>query len=405
MAVNESENIRDIITLITIKEPILGLYLRRTWIYYNDEIEDVAYTDGLRIFLGKQFFRKSEHEKISILGHEAIHIILKHCERGLALAKKGVPQIISNIAGDVKANQTLREAGFKIPEGAVTMEMVNEWLRGKAEVTSDMSMEEIAELLLKKLMEKAEAYNVIMDLKGGKEEKRGRVLNSGDEDEEKIEDESEKAAKAERKAVEIIVANTSAGRKPAWATIVLDEILKPKLNWKRLLRRALSKGIGKKVKRTWTRPSRKYSLFPGKELLKSSDIIVLMDTSGSIDIDTLKQFMGEVYAIAHESSNIYVLMFDATVYEPIRIDRPSDIKKIKITGRGGTMINDALKLLSRRYDNAEEIVILSDWDIADLDEDEVEEKLRRYANRIIAVTTLLKPPEYIKNTVRLEVKR
>jgi predicted metal-dependent peptidase len=130
-----------------------------------------------------------------------------------------------------------------------------------------------------------------------------------------------------------------------------------------------------------------------------------MDTSGSIDIDTLQQFMGEVYAIAHESSNIYVLMFDATVYEPIRIDRPSDIKKIKITGRGGTMINDALKLLAKRFDNAEEIVILSDWDIADLDEDEVEEKLRRYANRIIAVTTLLKPPEYIKNTVRLEVKR
>ncbi|MEM1759674.1 MAG: VWA-like domain-containing protein, partial [Thermofilaceae archaeon] len=115
-----------------------------------------------------------------------------------------------------------------------------------------------------------------------------------------------------------------------------------------------------------------------------------------------KQFVGEVYGILREKSEVVVVPWDATVYEPTKLERPSDINKIKLKGGGGTLILPALELVDRNYSNADNVVILSDWHIDDLFDERVERLLRKYRNRIVAVTTSRQPPSYLRS-IKIDV--
>ena len=230
----------------------------------------------------------------------------------------------------------------------------------------------------------------------------GEVLNEGDERDENISNDEEIVKQVERKLTDALTTIKLVGNLPAWAEILVNEVLKPKVDWRRLIRSLLTKGLGKKVKRTWTRPSRKYPLFPGKETLKTNHIVALIDTSGSIGEKELKQFLGEVYGIVREHAEVIVIPWDARAYDPIPIKRPSDIKNIKLRGGGGTKIRPALKLLNSKYSNADMVVILSDWCIGDLNEPKTVELLKKYAGKIVAVTTYAEPPKYLPVRAKIE---
>jgi len=190
-----------------------------------------------------------------------------------------------------------------------------------------------------------------------------------------------------------------AGTLPAGWERLISELLKPEVDWKRLLMTVLTKGLGKKVKRTWSRPSRKLpDLYPGKETLKQNKVVVLIDTSGSIGEKELQKFVGEVYGIAKESSEVIVIPWDAEAYQPIVIKRYSDVKKIKtLQGGGGTCIKPALELVDKQYRNADMIIVFSDWEISDLYDTAVQQLLRKYAPRILAFTTYRQPPSFLRS--------
>jgi len=53
--------------------------------------------------------------------------------------------------------------------------------------------------------------------------------------------------------------------------------------------------------------------------------------------------------------------------------------------------------VDKAYRDADKIVIFSDWWISDLDEEETEKLLKKYAHKIVAFTTDKKPPEYLES--------
>jgi len=442
------EEVKSLITTLIVNEPFIGLLLKRTWIYESREVNAPAWTDGLRVFINPELFSKfDDREKPYILAHEVMHIIQKHVPRTKQLIKKyPMSPTTYNVVSDAKVNQYLHECrDIKKPNGVIEPLMLRD-------VVSDpygMSFEEIIEELWKKAKKvsikpqwgdvsealesgeggeeegedgedeedegdggkarKDEEKEGGKSGKGGEERKggngrgrgktdsEGRVLNEGDEEDRGARSDDEIERRAEKKVVEVAVSIKSIGKLPAWAERLVNEILKPKVDWRRLIRSALTKGLGKKVKRTWTRPSRKYPAFPGKETLKMQKVVCLIDTSGSIGEKELKQFISEVYGIAKEVAEVIVIPWDARAYDPIIIKRNSDISKIVLKGGGGTMIMDALELVDRRYSDANIIVILSDWLIGDLSTDDVQRLLRKYSNRIVAVTTADQPPKYLKS--------
>jgi len=401
--------IKNIIAALVHREPLIGIFLKRTWIYESSEYPMPSWTDGLRIYVNPPVFLNfPKPERASILAHEVLHIFELHVPRSKAL---GVPKAIANIAADAKVNQHLSESNMQIPRNAVTLRTVSSMTGVDESELAKMSFEEIARLLAKNVCRQGGAgtcdsgnCSSSSSCAGGngadlvEASSRGNVLNEGDAGDENASSD-EVASRAAKKAVETYTIAKTAGTVPGWAERIVDEILKPKVDWRRLLRAALEKGLGKKVRRSWMKPSRKGEPFPGKELLNMSTVAVAVDTSGSIGIAELRRFISEVYGICRESARVVVIPWDATAYDPIVISRAGDVGKVKLRGGGGTCFYPVVRVLEKM--SYSQLVILSDWEIADLDSAEVIGYLKKNAGRIIAVTTYRTPPVFLR-TVRID---
>jgi predicted metal-dependent peptidase len=386
--------------------------LKRTWILSSDKVE-TAMTDGIRIYVNPAFFEKlNPEERKAILLHELMHIVQLHPTRSKKYLDKGVPHIIVNVVADAKANQYIEKYVSKLKTITPIMPRTIEEAFGVKDVEKK-SFEEIMDEVLKRLPKckcngigEGGGPKIPMDIQPEGASNEGEPLNEGDRGDENKSDPEEVEKAVKRKLLESAMAAKQIGKLPAELERLVEEIAKPKVHWKRLIRSTLSKGLGKSVKRTWSRPSRKIpNSYPGKETLKLGKVVVLVDTSGSIGEKELKQFVGEVYAIAKEVAKVIVIPWDAQAYSPIVMRSHRDIEKVKVglKGGGGTVIRPALELVDKEYSDAQQIVILSDWYIGDLDDAETQRLLKKYADRIVAVTTARESPSYLPVRVKVDL--
>jgi predicted metal-dependent peptidase len=396
-----------------------------------------------------------------VLLHELMHIVLKHSIRQkyyMERYRKFIPPVLMNIVADAKVNQYVMELplfqslGSEL-SGAITPELLE--LTFGIQNVKQKSFEEILDELAKNIkvvyircscegdltspFPEPDEGDIVIEVeeedgkknrknikppkvrdvfregkeneengKRGEKEKEGgegkdRVpVNEGDNEDKDAEgkDEDELEKRWREKLSEILISAKVAGILPAGWERLINELIKPEIDWRRLLITTLTKGIGSNVKRTWSRPSRKLPfVYPGKETLKLSKVIVLVDTSGSIGEKELKKFVSEVYGILKENAEVVVIPWDATAYEPIYLKSQRDIDKLKtgLRGGGGTRILPALEMVDKKFGDADMVVIFSDWEIHDIDNKDVQELLRRYSRRILAFTTYRDPPKYLRS--------
>jgi predicted metal-dependent peptidase len=462
---------------IIVKNPFLGMLLRKTWIYVED-CKDTAYTNGLSIVLCYDWFSKIGKEptwgarnQAFVLLHELIHIVLEHSIRQREYVeryKKFVPPALMNIVADAKVNQYVMELPLFKNLGREMEPITPEWLEQTFNIQNvkEKSFEEILDELTKKMKivvircscegdfpspvpapdgegegpivisiegeggkrdrknikppsvrdvfredkENKESEGKGNDKKseeeqgkeGGKEGKERVPVNEGDKEDKDAEGKGEDELKKRwrEKLSDTLISAKMAGMLPAGWERLINELLKPEVDWRRLLLLTLTKGIGSKVKRTWSRPSRKLPfVYPGKETLKLNKVLVLIDTSGSIGGKELKRFVSEVYGILKENAEVVVIPWDATAYDPIVLKSQRDVEKLKagLRGGGGTCILPALKVVDSKFSNSDMVVIFSDWEIFDINDREVQSLLKKYASRILAFTTYKQPPEFLRS--------
>jgi predicted metal-dependent peptidase len=408
------EKVKNIITSLMISDPFLGILLKRTWIYSTKDENSIAYTDGISIFLNESRFSKlTPEEQTFVLVHELMHIILKHTIRGKKYSSNPLLHYIANIVADAKANQYIHKyaRNVKSIKYVTTHHLYKLFDVKKAD---EKSFEEIMHEILKEInrVEAPANIRIMNDLQPNKQHDNGRgdVINEGDKDENidksSSSSDEEIERRVQRKTLEtaIIVKEfyKSSGTTSNDLNRLITEILKSKVDWRRVIRSALTDNV-KHVRRTWMRPSRKHEKYPGKKLYGMSNIVVLIDTSGSIDEKTLNQFVSELYAIVRNVAKVIVITWDAKVHDVFTIRRYTDIRSVKIHGGGGTVIYPALKLVDEKYSRADMITILSDWEIYDIDDRNVESLLKKHANKIIAVTTYRDPPSYLPTRIKIEL--
>jgi len=459
MGLNNIERIRqdvqNAIALVMTKNPFLGILLKKTWIYVED-CDSTAYTDGLKIVLCYDWFTRIGRDRewgpgprsqVFVLLHELMHIVLKHSIRQkdyIERYRKFIPPILMNVVADAKVNQYVLELPmFKLELSKEIKPITPEWVEEKLGIqrVKEKSLEEILDELARefeiqvsgdtevenppispegpvvivKPKKPSKGRNIqlptpIDDTFGSKGEKEGKegkkgnraTVNEGDEEDREAEGkgQNEVEKRWSEKISETLISAKMAGILPAGWERLIDELLKPEVDWRRLLTALLKRGIGSKVRRTWSRPSRKLpDLYPGRETLKLSKVVVLMDTSGSIGEQELRRFVSEVYGIVKERADVVVIPWDAQAYDPIVLRSARDISKLKVglKGGGGTCILPALKMVNSKFRDSAMIVIFSDWEIADIDEPETQQLLRKYANRVLAFTTYRQPPEFLRS--------
>ena len=131
------------------------------------------------------------------------------------------------------------------------------------------------------------------------------------------------------------------GKTPAGFERCFQELHKPQVNWRTLLRKTISSFLPYDY--TYKRPNRKYSchdIYMPSIYGESIRVICSIDTSGSISQGDLESYLSEMIGIAKSFSNVefHVLTHDTQVHDdlPIYNGHVNKIKQLKIHGGGGT---------------------------------------------------------------------
>jgi predicted metal-dependent peptidase len=109
------------------------------------------------------------------------------------------------------------------------------------------------------------------------------------------------------------------GNCPAHAIRLCEEITSPKVDWRQELRRFVSTVAHEKY--NWTQPNRRYAwkgiFMPSRRSRDVGEIVLAIDTSGSVCDKSLKQFAAELVGILEDnpSAKIQVLYCDTKAYD------------------------------------------------------------------------------------------
>lgn len=131
----------------------------------------------------------------------------------------------------------------------------------------------------------------------------------------------------------------SCGHEPADLERHLRENRQSKQDWRALLRAFVAATTASDYR--WTPPNRRYVAsglyLPSVERSGVGEIVIAVDTSGSIGSDELEQFAGEISAISDEASPeaIHVVYCDAAV-QSVQEFGSSEPVKLEPKGGGGT---------------------------------------------------------------------
>ena len=333
---------------------------------------------GPKIVYSEKFVEQlDDDELMGVLCHELLHYLLGHTKRARAVRKKvGAEKDRQyyrrmNIAEDIVVNAILVKNGFKLPvrEAAVGNSKIK--IRTGGIVPSVDPRTD--RMFLQLVDAEGKVYEVWdPDKKSAEEvywEIRDFAVPEADGDDDTMyfsddeEDESgggkgsaEESCRSRGKSPEELLSETYTyakmqGKAPAGFDRHVMGTLKPKVNWRAVLRRYVSQLIPSDY--SFLKPSRKSPpniLLPGIVMAEHLEGLVGIDTSGSISDRELDQFLSEVKWMAKNfpSINLTLVSCDAEIQTEEQIRSRYEVDRFKPKGGGGTDFRPVFELAVKR---------------------------------------------------------
>lgn len=293
------------------------------------ETVPTAATDGRDELYGQAFVESINDKQLRFaMLHECSHKMFRHLTTWQHLFNKN--HMLANIAVDYVVNNKLmkdKEAGVAIePVDGIFYDLQYD----------GMSTQQIYDLLEKKMQGSSG--------KGGK----GIPKNSFDEHDWKGAKEmtqEEKQALAREIDSAIRQGAAMAGKLGQNLDRDIEDMLNPKVDWREVLRDFITTTCAGNDFSTWKRPNRRFIssgiYMPSGVSERVGELVIGIDTSGSIGREELSQFLGEVKGICDtvKPEKIRLLYWDTKVAgdETYTGDETHDlVKKTKAKGGGGT---------------------------------------------------------------------
>lgn len=220
-------------------------------------------------------------------------------------------------------------------------------------------------------MNAQEVFDLLQSQDGGDEGGGGGGTGFDDHDwegaHELSEEEQEELAKQIDEAVRQGVA--LAGKVGSGGSRDLTELLEPKKDWRELLREYVKTTCSGKDYSTWRKPNRRYvgmdMLMPSAISEAMGEIVVAIDTSGSIGQTELNNFLGEIKGICEQvkPSKVHVMYWDTAVCRTevyMQDELDNLVKSTKPAGGGGTDPTCVPQYLNERGIKPECVVMLTD---------------------------------------------
>lgn len=336
------QRVRDARSSLLMTHPFFGVLSLKLDIYEpENEIEAamINNTAGVDIVNNRMAFNPAFVDTLSnaelkgLIAHEVMHPALGHHARMGSRNPK-----LWNLACDLAMNPVLLDDGFTLPPGGAIIAKFK-----------GMTAEAIYEKL----------RDMIGEPQGGNGNGEGNGNGNGPQSQdwgefnspgpEGSSEANESAREWAENAAEALRAASSAGKVPASLRREIEESLKPRADWKSLLRRFMTDQV--RVVQTWSKPNKRFYpeiYLPGKTKDGMGVLVIAVDTSGSIDGPTLSKFAAEITGIAAdvEPACIHVVYCDAAVNHVESFEAGEDII-LKAVGGGGTDFRPVFKQVEK----------------------------------------------------------
>lgn len=143
------------------------------------------------------------------------------------------------------------------------------------------------------------------------------------------------------------IAGKQAGKFGGTLERLFNNVKKPTINWRDELRRFIDDKVHTDF--TWTNPNKRYLnsgfVMPGIQKDSIAKLGIAIDTSGSINQNTLNKFRAEIQDVLDNGAvqEVMVLYCDDKVQGPIQSFAAGDIVDMRAQGGGGTMFSPAIQ--------------------------------------------------------------
>jgi len=312
--------------------------------FIEDRSRPTIATDGLNIYYNPIFLDPlTQAQLYGVLMHELLHIVYLHCSKDRQRERDG---FLWNVAGDFAINQELNSWGFKLPKGGLL----------SSEFTG-MTTEGIYEKVLDHQSSKCsckEGSGGIPHL-----DRSGKHLHPMDEvlpmTGEGLEEAVGRIFTAEAHAP---------GSVPRKIARWLKQLRESRVPWERLLKRFLNSAVVREHQ-TFTPPNRRHiwdeRYMPSIRTTGRGRIVVVVDTSGSIDPEQLTSFAGEIAGLTALVSSLTVITCDAKVHETVEIKNAEELlRQIAFSGGGGTDFVPAFNMIGKFASKPDAVIYLTD---------------------------------------------
>ena len=357
---NGTKRVRKALSILLENQPFFGNLVLRMPMESNPGVENIA-CDGKTLSYNEKWAEQSTYEQImSLLARMVMAVALKHHKR-----RDDREYIRWQEASRLVTIFLLDQEGF--------------WLQpGDERMGIDDSVENVFELLPEyesNEEDKEQPGNDDEDNEGKEDESPpdtgyksylGTVLDAPERTEEENVADDQEWDELMHQAHQAAV---SAGKEPACMRDVLSKYHQTKVDWYTLLRNFMV--ARSEDDYSWLRPNRSYLhmglYIPDLYSEDMGDIVIAIDTSGSIDMDALNRFWTEIRAIVSDVNpdNLVVIQCDLRVRKD-NLFKPFELpEKLDIKGGGGTKFKPVFDRIVEIYPNIRFLIYFTDLAASD----------------------------------------
>jgi len=356
---------------LLLRAPFFGNLATRMTLINADGWCPTAATDGRKFYYNSEFVNSLPLKQLEFLvGHEVLHAVYDHMGRRGNRDPK-----LWNIADDYCVNWDLVEqrVGDKIP-----VALYDSKYKGmSAEEVYDDLYENADKINIDELMKRLLDEHLDGEGEDGEGDGDGDKPGNGRP---RLSEEEKKAIRDEVKEAVLAAANAAgAGNIPGGVKRMIRDLCEPVMNWRELLQQQIESTV--KSDFTWARPSRRSwhmdAVMPGMKPGEQIDVVIGIDTSGSITDNDLKIFLSEIKGImeSYDEYRIHVVGWDTEVHnsEVFTSDNIANIEEFVPGGGGGTDPHCVWKWLEENQIEPKKLIMFTDYCFFGWSPEEVEQ--------------------------------
>jgi predicted metal-dependent peptidase len=337
------------------KEPFFAHILSNLSRRFGDSVDTMAVScneNGFCLWINDVFVlnKINAKERIAVLKHEILHIILQHIFRG-----PKIDPFLENIAADLVVNQYV--SPWPLPKDAVLLSNFPE-LNLEPDKNMEWYLSKLKRLQVHDASNKyPQSSKALNELKESNKSRGQHNLWGIDDYEKNNKNNNTNSIEINNSAnqatlkniineAKLKIKNEQWGNIPEFLRLSIDKFNeKPTLNWKKLIR-IFCQSCGKtKIVYTRNKESIRYPGSPGIRIKRLQHVAVAIDTSGSIDLETLNIFWSEIIGISRTGAKITIIECDAKIQKIWEYNKKNNAPNLK--GGGGTNFDPVFEWLNQ----------------------------------------------------------